>query len=91
MEKGQPGTHPALQLLALLGMLHLGAVGHAGELQLIRPLPVVFLFPKKRDPIVLGLDCPHHHTHVHVYTRMLSVTHAFPGGECSSFDRIMQT
>lgn len=54
----QPRTHPALQFLALLGMLHLGAVGHTGELQLIHPLPVVFLFPKKRDSVALDRAVP---------------------------------
>lgn len=70
-------THPALQLLALLGVLHLGAVGHTGELHLIHPLPVVFLLPKKRGPIALGLSCApqtpatttttHIGTYTHVY------------------------
>lgn len=67
-------THPALQLLALLGVLHLGAVGHTGELHLVYPLPVVFLCPKKREPIALGLSCappspaPTTTTYAHIHT-----------------------
>lgn len=77
---GQLRTHPALQLLALLGVLHLGAVGHTSELQLIHPLPVVFLFPKKKDPVALGFGCPHHHTCAYIHTHTLSDSPIFLGG-----------
>lgn len=83
-------THPALQLLALLGVLHLGAVGHTGELHLVYSLPVVFLFPKKREPIALGLSCALQapaatSTHICTYTHIYCLwpKHLLGGGGMS--------
>lgn len=73
-------THPTLQLLALLGMLHLGAVGHTGELQLVSPLPVVFLLPKERYPQHYESVVTFHHIHVCTHTFGLLMAQAFPCG-----------